>query len=76
MSKALKLVGGSQAEETVKFTSNVDKFFDALNVTNFVNGKKKRKPFQDPYRSSTDFRLTVSYTRMLKETSLHFVSHM
>lgn len=39
VSEALKLVGGSQAEETVKFTSNMDKFFDALNVANFVNGK-------------------------------------
>ena len=51
---------GVEAEETAKFVEYMDKFFDALNVSNFTEGKKKRKPFQNPYRSDTDFRLTVS----------------
>ena len=46
--------------ETVKFIRMVDKFFDCLNVNNFLSGKKKRKVFQDPYRSANDFRLKVS----------------
>ena len=60
MSKALQLTQGEQAGETVKFVDHMDKFFDALNVSNFTNGKKNRKPFQNPYRSDKDFRLTVS----------------
>ena len=37
----------------------MDKFFDCLNVTNLVNGRYKRKSFQDPYTSKDDFRLKV-----------------
>jgi hypothetical protein len=57
VSKALEFTGGSEVEETVKFTANFDKFFDALNVSNFTDGVHKRKPFQLPYRSKDDFRL-------------------
>ena len=32
----------------------IDKFFDCF-VTNYDAGKKKRKPFQDPYCSPDDF---------------------
>lgn len=40
VSEALKLVGGSQAEETVKLIHiQYGQIFDALNVANFVNGK-------------------------------------
>ena len=59
VSKALTLYGGDKAEETAKFAEIFDKFFDCLNVSNFTDGKYNRKPFQDPYRSGTDFRLTV-----------------
>ena len=43
----------------------MDRFFDNLNVTNLVTGKKKRKVFQEPYRpnkdpSKEDFRLKVA----------------
>jgi hypothetical protein len=34
-------------------------FFDALNVSNFDSGKHESKPFKDPYRSPTDFRLRL-----------------
>ena len=57
VSKALTLVGGAKSEEPARFAAMVDKFFDSLNVSNFQNEKKNRKPFQDPYRS---FRLRVS----------------
>ncbi len=42
-----------------KFVDMFDKFFDCLNVNNFTAGKHHRKPFQDPYRRATDFRLKV-----------------
>ena len=56
---ALEHTGGKELEETVKFIRMIDKFFDTLNVTNLVNGKKKRKSFQSPYTSSNDFRIKV-----------------
>lgn len=62
VSKALKLTGGPEAAETAEFVGVFDKFFDLLNVTNFTNGTRKRKPFQHPYRSAADTRLTVSNT--------------
>ena len=58
---ALEHTGGKEVEETVRFIRMVDKFFDCLNVTNLVNGKRKRKSFQSPYTSSNDFRIKVCY---------------
>ena len=55
----LEHTGGKEVKETVRFIRMVDKFFDALNVTNLINGKKKRKSFQSPYTSSNDFRIKV-----------------
>ena len=57
MSKALRLLGGPDAEETANF---IDKFFDSFNVSNYTEANRHRKPFQQPYRSSDDFRLDVS----------------
>lgn len=54
-----KALESTEAKETAKFISMIDKFFDALNVTNLVSGKLKRKSFQSPYTSSDDFRLKV-----------------
>ena len=42
VSKALRLLGGTATEETAKFVEMFDKFFDALNVSNFTNGKQNR----------------------------------
>ena len=50
---------GEETSETAKFIKMMDCFFDCLNVNSFTVGKKKRKVFQDPYRSSDDFRLKV-----------------
>ena len=60
VSKALLLTGGPDATETVKFVDIFDKFFDCLNVSNFINGTRTRKAFCNPYRNSDDIRLKVS----------------
>ena len=62
MSKALLDSHDTSVEETAKFIDMIDKFFDSLNVTNISSGRKKRKPFQSPYRKLDDFRLKVCYT--------------
>ena len=61
VSKALRLSGDPAVQETAKFVSMFDKFFDALNVSNYNSGVKKMKTFQQPYRSADDFRLKVSH---------------
>jgi len=67
VANAIKLTGSEGAQETAKFIEYMDKFFDCLNVTSFSMGKRKRKPFQQPYRKkddpkAEDFRLTVYFT--------------
>ena len=41
----------------------MDKFFDAMNVQNYIHGIHVRKPFYMPYRSSEDMRLKVAKCR-------------
>jgi hypothetical protein len=60
VSQALYLTGGGEAFETAYFIGMVDKFFDCLNVVFYEQGRRKRKPFQQPYRSKHDFRLKVA----------------
>lgn len=51
---------GEVAKETSRFAAIFDKFFDALNVSNFSNGAQQRKQFfSHPYRSGHDKRLEV-----------------
>ena len=59
MSKAIHLTGGKEASETARFVDMVDKFFDSLNVHNYVHGIHKRKFFQMPYTAAADYRLKV-----------------
>lgn len=54
----MQLTGGPAAEETAKFILIFDTFFDILNVTNFTNGTRYKKPF---LRHKEDARLKVSY---------------
>ena len=61
---------GSEVSETSRFAMMFDKFFDLLNVSNFDSGKKERKPFKDPHRSATDFRLKVKH-RLASMFSVH-----
>ena len=58
--KALVATGGEEAQGTAEFVKMFDHFFDCLNVNSFTAGKHKRKHFQDPYRSPSDFRLKVN----------------
>ena len=75
MNKALTLLGGDKTKETAKFVSMLDKFFDALNVTNFLIGKQQRKPFKDPYRSANDFRLNVSHSPLVHRV-VYLIIHL
>ena len=59
VSKAFHLTGGEEASETAHFVGMMDKFFDCLNVHNYVHGIHKRKFFQMPYTSAADSRLKV-----------------
>ena len=46
-------------QRDVIFAGIFDKFFDALNVSNFSNGTRLRKQFSHPYRTGDDERLKV-----------------
>ncbi|KAL5500545.1 hypothetical protein EMCRGX_G012127 [Ephydatia muelleri] len=43
VAKALVLSGDPAVQETAKFVTMFDKFFDALNVSNYTSGVNKRK---------------------------------
>lgn len=60
VSKALMLTGSPEVQGTATFVLMFDKFFDMMNVGNFTNGTRYRKPFKHPYRSSDDVRFSVS----------------
>ncbi len=72
VSKALKLTGGPEVAETVRFVEFMDNFFDSLNVSNYKQGIKKRKMFQLPYTSGKDKRLEVITVRYINGT-INFV---
>ena len=61
VSKALYFTRNGDAFETAYFIDKMDKFFDTLNVSSFTRGKHHRKPFQDPIRGPSDFRMKVRY---------------
>lgn len=69
VASAMKLTGGPEVSETVRFVEMFDKFFDCLNVNNFTTGRQKRKVFKHPYKSADDFRL-----KWLKESFLGYLS--
>ena len=48
-------------EEMPNFVENFDKFFDALNVSNYNESYKSLKPFRMPYRSANHFRIKVFF---------------
>lgn len=59
VAEAIKLTRTKEAMETAWFIEKMDKFFDCFNVSSFEVGKRKRKPFQQPYRGADDFRLSL-----------------
>ena len=56
MSKVLQLYGGPMCQETAKFCSFMDGFFDCCNVRSLTEGSRSRKPFCKPYTSINDER--------------------
>ena len=60
MSSGFKMLQSSDYDETAKFCSMFDRFFDCLNTRNANEGRQKRKPDLDPYRSVEDKRFDVS----------------
>ena len=59
VSKALKVSGGSEVEETAHFIELVNNYFDCLNVRNLTTGIHQRNKFLDSFRPN-DFRVKVS----------------
>ena len=49
----------AEASETALFAATFNKFFDILNVSNFTNGTRYRKPSMHPYCYGDDERLKV-----------------
>ena len=58
---ALRLTGKDEVEETARFITMFDRFFDCLNVTDLDSGRHTRNAFKAPYLSGDDFRLKVSF---------------
>ena len=54
------MTGMTEVQGTAEFVLMFDKFFDALNVSNFTNGTRYKKDFLHPYRHKEDKRLNVS----------------
>ena len=62
MSAALTMLERSEFEETARFRCSLfDRFFDCLNTRNAEEGKKKRKPDLDPYRTVENRRFQVCF---------------
>ena len=60
MSDALLEVGGEEFEGTAKFCEIMDKFFDALNVTNYTESITNLKFYRRPYKKSPSLRMIDS----------------
>jgi hypothetical protein len=56
VSNVIKAYSPPDAAGTAKYCSMMDSFFDILNIRNTVEGKHKRKPFLEPFRSVNDSR--------------------
>ena len=49
-----------------------DRFFDCMNTRRLTEGKEKRKPDLDPYRSPNDARLTL-YALSVQMSCVHAI---
>ena len=52
-------MGKEEFEETAKFCQIFDKFFDCLNTPRLGEGREKRKPDLEQYRSDKDVSFDV-----------------
>ena len=59
VSVGFEFIGKEEFEETAKFCKMFDKFFDCLNTRRSGEGREKRKPDLEPYRSDKDVRFDV-----------------
>lgn len=57
---------GDCATETIKFIRLHDTFFDIFNIANLTDGRNKRKPALDPFRSINDWRFKWLEEEFLK----------
>lgn len=73
VANALKKTGDDEVTETIRFVDMMDKLFDVFNVNSYDTGKKKRKPFQDPYRSADDVRVKVHVFIILQHAVLIYM---
>lgn len=71
MSHAFELMDNTDYTETAKFGYMFDKFFDCLNTRNAEEGKRKRKPDLDPYRSDKDARFKVIFKILYISIIIH-----
>ena len=60
VAKAMQLKKDDKLDETIKFITMFDKWFDCLNVSALSAGKLSRNSFKSAYCSEKDFRLKVS----------------
>jgi hypothetical protein len=67
VANALEMLYGDNISETVKFLRVMNRFFDCINVRNLFEGRNKRNPDLNSYRSTDDDRL-----RWLKEDFLQY----
>lgn len=67
VANALEMLYGDNISETVNFLRVMNRFFDCMNVRNLFEGRNKRNPDLNPYRSTDDDRL-----RWLKEDFLQY----
>lgn len=67
VASALRITRGEEAKETANFEM-MDKFLDCLNVGDFDSEKLSRNLFKSPYRSGTDFRLSVIFSNHCKNS--------
>ena len=71
VAKAIRMLLGEEARETVRFVEIFNKFFDCLNVSCLEEGQHKRCPNKSPYRSGSDARLTVYYNIRVKSCYIY-----
>jgi hypothetical protein len=72
VSSAFELTGKEEFTETAKFCKICDKFFDCLNTRRAGEGKQKRKPDLEPYRSVDDVRFVILVVMFMCLTTLFY----
>ena len=76
MANALQIQGLEEIASTQHFIRMMDQFFDCMNVSNLMNGRKKRKPTLEPYRSADDWRSIIpTNIQITKECAQVHVFH-